>query len=101
MKVAELQSKLIAAARVQKPEDRVPYAFEKRITALIQSRAAARAANLWVNGLWRAALSCVVLTAICGAWVCLMPATSASNDDLSQSFENTLLASVDQNDATP
>jgi hypothetical protein len=102
MKVDELQNKLIAAARAQKPDDRVPYAFEKRITALIQARSASYRADLWVRGLWRAAVSCVVLAAICGIWALCTPATSASpSDDLSQSFENTLLASVDQNDANP
>ena len=102
MNLVELQSKLTAAARVHTPDDRVPYAFEKRVTALLQARGAAHAANLWVRGLWRAAVSCVVLTAACGAWVIYSPTPSnAMSDDLSQSFENTLLASVDQNDATP
>ena len=39
MNLAELHNKLIAVARLQKPDERVPYAFEKRITALIAARA--------------------------------------------------------------
>jgi len=38
MNLAELQKKLIAAARTEVLDDRVAYAFEKRITALLASR---------------------------------------------------------------
>ena len=41
MNLAELQRKLIAAARANAPGDGVPYAFEKRVMALLASRAAA------------------------------------------------------------
>lgn len=102
MNLIELQKKLIAAARTNVPGDQVPYAFEKRITALLASRVAAENMNLWVRGLWRAAVSCVVVTLLFGALAVFQPATTAtSTDDLSQNFENTLLASVDQNDQVP
>jgi hypothetical protein len=39
---------------------------------------------------------------MCGVWTLFSPAKSgATSDDISQNFENTLLASVDQGDATP
>ena len=99
MNLVDLQKKLLAAARADVPGDQVPYAFEKRITALITSRIAAERINLWVSGLWRAAVSCVAITLLLGAWAVLNPATLAPPaDDLSQNFENTLLASVDQSD---
>ncbi len=99
MNLAELQHKLVAAARRQPPDERVPYAFEKRVTALIQARTAERTADFWARGLWRATLPCLALTILCGAWVFYSPATRAANPaDLSQSFENTLLASVDSSD---
>ena len=99
MNLAELQKKLIAAARTNVPGDTVPYAFEKRITALLASRVAPDNLALWVHGLWRAAVSCVAITILFGAWAVFNPATTASNaDDLSQNFENTLLASVDQSE---
>lgn len=101
MSIAELQHKLTAAARLQKPDHRVPYAFEKRIMALIAERAAASRHALWVRGLWRAAVSCVALAAVCGAVFLLAPSTTDNNNDLSQDFENTLLASVDQADSAP
>jgi hypothetical protein len=101
MNLAELQKKLIAAARTEVLDDRVPYAFEKRVGALLASRVAPENMDLWVRGLWRAAISCVAVALLCGAWAFFTPATTASSDDLSQNFETTLLASVDQNDQAP
>jgi hypothetical protein len=98
MNLAELQTKLIAAARTNVPGDQVPYAFEKRITALLASRVAPDNLALWVRGLWRAAVSCVAVTLLFGAWAVLNPTTSSTAGDLSQNFESTLLASVDQSD---
>ena len=101
MNLVELQEKLVAAARANAPGDQVPYAFEKRITALLASRVAPDNMGLWVHGLWRAAVSCVALTLLLGAWAVFNPAAGPTTaDDLSQNFENTLLASVDQNDQT-
>lgn len=99
MKLDELQKKLTAAARLQKPDDRVPYAFEKRIMALIAERTAVARRTLWVQGLWRAAVSCVVIALVCGTVSIFTPETRDGVGDLSQDFENTLLASVDQDDS--
>jgi len=105
MNLAELQKKLIAAARVPPSgHDRVPYAFEKRVLALIESSRIAEVSDdlaVWVRGLWRAAVSCVAVALLLGAWVVLNPAPAPGSDDLSQNFESTLLASVDQSDLTP
>ena len=99
MNLAELQKKLIAAARADLPGGQVPYAFEKRVTALIASRVAPDNVALWVQGLWRAAVSCVAITLLLGTWAVLNPVTKGTPaDDLSQNLESTLLASVDQND---
>ena len=100
MNLAGLQKKLIAAARANVPGDHVPYAFEKRVTALLASRVAPQNLDLWVRGLWRAAVSCVFIALVCGAWALLNPAASTA-PDLSQNFETTLLASVDQADQAP
>ena len=99
MNLAELQQKLTAAARCQPPDERVPYAFEKRILALVADRAAASGRALWVRGVWRAAVTCMALAAVCGAVSFFTPAARDNSNDLSQDFENTLLASVDQADA--
>jgi hypothetical protein len=97
MNETELQRKLIAAARASAPGDHVPYAFEKRIMALIPAVSRTDAAVLWVRGLWQAAVSCAAIAVLCGAWSFFSPAASSS-DDLSQNLETTLLASVDQGD---
>ncbi len=103
MNLDQLQNKLMAAARSAAPDDHVPYAFEKRVTALLASRVPAGNVDLWVRGLWRAAVSCAAIALLCGAWAAFMPATTsaAASDDLSQNFESTLLASVDQGDQAP
>ncbi len=101
MNFVELQKKLIAAARANVPGDRVPYAFEKRVMALLASRVAPQNLDLWVRGLWRAAVSCVAVALLCGAWAVFTPPIKTSATDLSQDFETTLLASVNQGDPTP
>ena len=98
MNLGELQKKLTAAARLQAPDERVPYAFEKRITAVIAARTMPDFLTVWSRGLWRAAVSCVIVAVVCGAISLLAPSSSENNPDLSQDFENTLLASADQAD---
>ena len=98
MNTAALHKKLIGAAQRQAPDERVPYAFEKRIMALIASRAVADRWAVWSSGLWRAAVSCVAVAVVFGAAVLLLPSSANNSKDLSQDFENTLLASVDQPD---
>jgi hypothetical protein len=98
MNLAKLQKKLIAAARTNVPGDQVPYAFERRVTALLADRVAPDNLALWVRGLWRAAVSCVAITLLFGTWAVLNPTTSSTTGDLSQNFESTLLASVDQSE---
>jgi hypothetical protein len=40
----------------------------------------------------------VAIALLLGVWAFFNPAASSKTDDLSQNFENTLLASVDQSD---
>jgi hypothetical protein len=75
----------------------VPYAFEKRIMALIPAIPQTDSTASWVRGMWQAAVSCAAIALLCGAWSFFNPANNSS-DDLSQNFESTLLASVDQGD---
>ena len=95
MNLTELEKKLIAAARLKVPDERVPYAFEKRIMAQIAARAGADHWVFWARGLWRAAASCVALAVLLGAVSVFLPAPPDTSKDLSQDFENTLLASAD------
>jgi hypothetical protein len=100
MNLAELQNKLLAAARHQPPDERVPYAFEKRIMAHLAARAVPDRLAIWTGGLWRAAISCLALALVCGAVSFFMPTVTDNGSDLSQDFENTLLASADQPDTS-
>jgi|SRR5580765_7437644 len=103
MKLEDLQRKLLAVARANPPGDHVPYAFEKRITALLKAHPAPDFATLWAHALWRAVVPCVAITVLLGAWTVLPNQTEVSNttnEDLSQHFEQTLLAAVDQTEDT-
>jgi hypothetical protein len=95
MNLAELERKLIAAARANPPGDQVPYAFEKRILAYLAARPVADGWELWARALWRAAALCVAITVLLGAWSLFEPPGSAPSNDLSQDLEKTLLAAVD------
>ena len=99
MNTEELRKKLLAAARANPPGDHVPLAFEKRVLANLAARPTADIAALWARALWRAAVPCVALTVLLGAFSFMPTNTTTNTDnepDLSLTFEETLLASSDQ-----
>lgn len=100
MNLEDLQKKLLAAARNHPPEDRVPYAFEKRILAHLANRPAVDSSAFWARALWRAAVPCVAVTILLTTLSFTMfsteTATVTSDDDISQQFELALLAPADQ-----
>jgi hypothetical protein len=91
MNLDNLQHRLIAAARAVPANDRVPYAFEKRIMARIAERAHVDLLGSWTVALWRAAFACVIVVALSGA-MSLWSRHHAS--DLSQDFETAVFASA-------
>ncbi len=99
MNTEELRKKLLAAARANPPGDHVPLAFEKRILANLAAKPAVDIAAFWARALWRAAVPCVAVTVLLGAFS-FMPISTTTNatneEDLSLTFEETLLASTDQ-----
>src|SRR5438093_849311 len=101
MKVSELQKKLIAAARSNPPSDAVPYAFEKRITARLSEMRApvADALGDWAAALWRAAVPCLAVMVVFGAWTFLSAEFRPAAGDLAQDLDNTVLAAADQDSA--
>jgi hypothetical protein len=101
MNLDELQRKLMAAARANPASDAVPYAFEKRISALVRGRPVPDLMGVWARGLSRAAMLCVVVMLGFAAWSYFIPA--ASSDSLSQDVQTTLFAAVDSGstDASP
>ena len=88
MKLAELERKLIAAARANAPGDRVPYAFEKRIMARLAARPAFDHWALWGRALWQGAVSCAAIALLFGAWTFFGPELNKTTGDLSQDFES-------------
>ena len=96
MQADQLHQKLIAAARANPPSDRVPFAFAKRIMARLPERLAPDPWAWWSHALWRAAGLCVAIMLLSTAWTLLAPHHAAPANDLSQAFENTLVAAVDQ-----
>ncbi len=95
MNLAELQQKLIAAARSAPANDKVPFAFEKRIMAHLQSLHFIYSVAVWSRALWRAAVPCFAIMLLLSAWSWLAPAPTVTAD-LSQELENTVLAAVYQ-----
>jgi hypothetical protein len=101
MNLDHLQQKLLVAARSQLPGDHVPYAFEKRILARLVAAPALDHWALWARALWRAAAPCVALTLLLGVWSSFVGTNNANTSglaesgDLSQHFEQTMLAAMD------
>ena len=91
---AQLAKKLLAAARAQAPSEAVPYAFEQRIMARLRGRSVEDAQTYWARSLWRAAVSCMALVVMLGAFAWLTPAPDTT-EPLAQAFESTVLAPVD------
>ena len=98
MNLAKLEKKLIAAARNTPVNEAVPYAFEKRILAQIKSRNVQDQWSWWARALWRAAAPCVGIMMLLGAWSWFD--RSSGTPDLSQEFENTVMAVVQPADST-
>jgi hypothetical protein len=96
MNPSDLQTKLIRAARCEPPRDQVPYAFEKRVMARIASAAPLNPWAVWGRPLWRAALSCVAVTLLCGLWSLAATPRQESSESFAQDFERTVFASLDQ-----
>ena len=96
MKPNDLQSKLIRAARQEPLQDHVPYAFEKRIMARLAALQPVNPWALWGRPLWRAALSCVALTILCGIWSAASVPKGDNSDSFSQAFDRAVFASSDQ-----
>jgi hypothetical protein len=85
------------AARSLRGDERVPYAFEKRITAHLKNARPADIWNAWAPMMWRAALSCLLITAITAAVVEV--ADPSRGELLATDLERTVLAPVDVDDS--
>ncbi len=90
-----LQSKLISAAKANPPAQNVPYCFEKRVMANLKGQSPLNVWALWAQPLWRAALSCIAITMLCGVWS-LSHLSTPDSTDLSQDLESAVYAGLNQ-----
>jgi hypothetical protein len=93
MNLDRLQTKLMAVARATQPSDRVPFAFEKRIMARLTGGAHVDLLAAWSTALWRAAISCLVIVALSGAWS-LLSTPPEADTEFSHAFETAVFASA-------
>src|SRR5256885_15423022 len=94
MNLENLRTKLLSAARQTAPDERVPYAFEKRIMAHLARKPAEDLFSLWGTALWKGAAACAAITAICVALSVWTFHSATDNDDAA--FETVVLAGADQ-----
>lgn len=95
MKIPNLSQFTTAARRVENDE-RVPYAFEKRIMARLVGRAVTDRSASLASTMWRAAFSCLLITLITGAVVSF--ANPNAGELFASDLERTVLAPVDVDD---
>jgi hypothetical protein len=99
MNLAELQRKLLTAAR-KGSDDRVPYAFEKRVMARLGTVRRTDEWALWARSLWCGAAVCTGITLAIGAWSWFPANDSRPVLSFAQDLEQTILVSVDDGDST-
>jgi hypothetical protein len=80
-----------AAARRTPEDDRVPFAFEKRIMHALLQRAPLDAWSLWTQTMWRAAAACVAISLLAGA---LAQLNEEPEELLAADLEQTVMASM-------
>ncbi|SRR6266542_5131622 len=92
MNLAELQEKLLSAARAHPLVEHVPYAFEKRVMARLSQKPLRDSLAVWNRTLWQAAAPCVAVMLLVGAWAIFSPLRDTNGDTLAADLENSLYA---------
>lgn len=100
MDTTKLQNKLLSAARMSPVDDRVPYAFEKRVLAALAGRPPQDGWTWWSACLWRAVAPCLAITLLLGVWAIYSSADSRSTEGLAGDLESTVMAAVDSDGAS-
>jgi len=93
MNLENLRAKLISAARNSASDERVPYAFEKRVMAHVAQNPVVDLFSLWGSALWKGAAACALITVVSVA-LSVWGFQSADNDE--DAFETVVLAGADQ-----
>ena len=70
-KIDAILEEMLAKTREMPADDRVPYAFEKRIMAHIKEapEASANLWELWGHSLWRAVVPCLAVMVLVAVWM--------------------------------
>lgn len=97
MNLENLHKKLISAARAIPADDRVPYAFEKRVMARLADSLRVDLLGAWSAALWRGALACLVVTLLSGAWM-LWTETHPDSPEFAHEFSAAVFASAGDSD---
>ncbi len=94
MNLAELQKKLIAAARKSPPDEHVPYAFEKRIMARLGKSPKVNDWAFLARALWCGAAVCTAVAIVTSVWS-FAPSSNIEGASFSHELEQSILASTD------
>ncbi|MBM3882951.1 MAG: hypothetical protein FJ387_25070 [Verrucomicrobia bacterium] len=95
MNLTLLHQKLIAAARRQPADDRVPYAFEQRVMACLKPLPGADHWGIWATLLWRAAASSLAVTLLLGVLAYSSAAQGPPLDSLAAELEIAVAAVIE------
>lgn len=96
MQKKDLHQLLIEAARKLPEDEKVPYSFEKRITAQLQSTRQVDDLALWAKGLWQAAIPCLALMIALGTWSAIDENQTQEANPLAVDLELTMLQPFDE-----
>lgn len=80
----------VKIARQVAPDERVPYAFEKRVMASLTPVSSPDALTQWTRALWRAVAPCLAVMVI-AVFVSFSQATEAPAIDLDAALETAVL----------
>lgn len=97
MNLDHLHNKLITAARATPADNRVPYAFEKRVMARLAETVRVDLLGAWSAALWRGAIACLVVTMLSGAWL-LWTESPSDQAEFTHDFNAAVFASAGSTD---
>lgn len=95
MKKEDLHSNLLKAAQKLPEDERVPYSFEKRIMARLETVPQPDALALWAKGLWQASVPCLALMIAISTWSVIDQAPEETVDPLAADLELAMLEPFD------
>lgn len=101
MNVDDLRKTLIEVAQRVDPSADVPFGFECRVMARIKAMAMPDSWTVWAGALWRAAGPCVMVALVLAILSFFAAPSNSTVSDLSQDFENTVLAAANLDQFAP